>query len=226
MHRDNFTVAAAVGAELQDGAAPSPDHDIFVLTRPNGVEVGCCSPKTAVTFREPGKTVFQLELPLNAPLKDIKATLLSATRLSRRQRDGNGVGEEVVNNRTDGHDARDCTLIIGGKKMLNFYLLGDYLLMKNAMRRTPTILVLWHPLRQGPAKSTAAATRVPRFSLPPADSFAAAVSAPLPIQSLGEGRWGRYLRSRRSVKRQCKGAVRFSGLKRGARCGLGIQPLS
>lgn len=208
---------------------PSPDHDIFVLTRPNSADVGCCLPKTSVTFREPGKTPFQLELPLSSPLQNIKAMLLSATRSSsRRERNRNGLAEEVATCRAAEHDARDCTLIVGGKKMSSSYLLGDYLLTTNPMRRTPTILVLWHPLRQEPSEATTAAvTRLPRLTLAPAGSFAAAASAPLLIESQGEeGRRGRHLRSRRSVQRRCKGAARFSGLKRGARCGLGIQPLS
>lgn len=204
---------------------PSPDHDIFVLTRPHIADVGCYLPKTAVTFREPGKTSFQLELLLSSPLKDIKAMLLSATRSSRRERSGNGVAEEAVaTRRTDERDAGDCTLVVGGKKMSSSYLLGDYLLMKNAIRRTPTILVLWHPLR--PFEASAAVTSFPRSSLTPAVSVAAAVTAPLLIESQGEGCRSRHLRSRRSVKRRCKAAARFSGLKRGARCGLGIQPLS
>lgn len=206
---------------------PSPDHDIFVLTRPHIADVGCCLPKTAVTFREPGKTSFQLELLLSSPLKDIKAMLLSATRPSRRERSGNGVAEEAVaTRRTDERDAGDCTLVVGGKKMSSSYLLGDYLLMKNAIRRTPTILVLWHPLRHEPSEASAAVTSFPRSSLTPAVSVAAAMTAPLLIESQGEGHRSRLLRSRRSVKRRCKAAARFSGLKRGARCGLGIQPLS
>lgn len=222
MQREKYTI----GVELQEGDVPSPDHDIWVLTRPNSAAEGCCLPKTAVTFREPGKTAFQLELPLNSPLKNIKATLLSATRSSRREKNGNGVVEEVA--RTDGRDARDCTLIVGGQKMSNSYLLGDYFLMKSTMRRTPTILVLWHPLRlESTPRATPSEARLPRFGLPPVASFAAATSAPLLIASREEGRIrGRHLRSRRSVKRRCKVAARFSGLKRGARCGLGIRPLS
>ena len=122
---------------------PSPDHDIFVLTRPNSADAGCCLHKTSVTFREPGKASFQLELPLSSPLKTIKAMLFSATRPSRRrQRTPHGVFEEVA--AADEGGARDCTLILGGKKMSSSYLLGDYLLMKSTLRRTPTILSLIH----------------------------------------------------------------------------------
>lgn len=217
------------GDELQDGSLPSPDHDIFVLTRPSSAPAGCCLPKpTTVTFREPGKKTFQLELPLDSPLKNIKATLLSTMESSRQERNGSGAAKEEVA-RADERDSRDCTLLVGGKKMSNSYLLGDYLLMRNTMRRTPTVLVLWHPLRQEPTKATcaaaAAATSPPRVGLPPVSAFAAAASLPLLIELQEEGRGGRQPRSRRSVKRRCKGVTRFSGQKRGARCGLGIKPL-
>lgn len=219
-----------VGAELQDSAEPSPDHDIVVLARPSSDAAGCRLPKTAVIFREPGKVAFQLELPLNASLSNIKAALLSAARSSRReQRNGNGVAEEVARMATaDEHDARDCTLVVGGKKMSNSYLLGDYFLMKSTMGRTPTILVLWHPLRQEPPEATAAATRLLRFSLSPVASLAVAASVYLMVESREAHKCrviNRCLRSRRSVRRRCKGAARFSGLKRGARCGQGVRSL-
>ncbi|CAM9278712.1 unnamed protein product, partial [Pylaiella littoralis] len=75
------------GAELKDIAVPSHDLDIFVLMRPTcsaAAGTGSCIPTTSVTFKEPGKPAFQLELPLDSSLKSVKKALFSATRPSRQ----------------------------------------------------------------------------------------------------------------------------------------------
>ncbi len=221
---------------LEGSAVPSAGHDVFVLTRPSsGVADGGCARARRVMFREPGRTPFQLELPLNASLEDVEAALASASRSSRRQeiRDKEPqLAEEGAG------ESRKCTLIIGGKKMSTSCLLGDYLLMASAAgkrnrtlrtrKRATPILVLWQPLRRetpGQAATGVENSYHPqRPGLRPVVSSVAAASAPRPLGSQDkEAPRGNTWRPRRSVPRRCKSAARFSGLKRGARCGMGIQ---
>jgi len=227
-----------VGAELEDSAVPSAEQDVFVLARPNSgvAAVGGCSPTAAVTFREPGRAPFQLELPLSSSLEDVEAALASASRPSRQQETRN---KEHRLREEGAGESRKCTLIIGGKRMSTSCLLGDYLLMASAVgkrgntalrttrwRATP-ILVLWQPLwRERPsqaANAVANADHPQRPGLRPVVALAAVASAPPPLGSQDEAPRMNTWRARRSVPRRCKGAARFSGLKRGTRCGMGIR---
>lgn len=229
------------GAELEDEAVPSAEYDVFVLTRHNSsaaADGGCC-PTAAVTFREPGKTPFQLQLPLGSSLKDVEAALESASRSPRGQ--ASRTTEHHQPPEKGAGEPRRCTLIIGGKKMSTSFLLGDYLLMASSAavagkkkttllrtrrRREAPILVLWQPLRRGALSqgaTVANACHPQRPSRLPVGSFAAAASAPHPLGSRDEKAWRSAWRPRRSVPRRCKSAARFSGLKRGARCGMGIR---
>lgn len=248
----------SAGAELKDSSVPSHNHDIFVLMRPTSTAAGagCCIPTKSVTFKEPGKPAFQLELPLNSSLKSVKAALASATRSSTREESTDGSEHhhrcqqqqlpKKLTRTDDQHegDARNCTLIVRGKKMSNSCLLGDYFLgmmrksaegtgTLRASGRTAPILVLWHPPRQDESSRAAAAAPAHhprRLNWSPVAGFLAAASTPRLNGSQEErGQSSRWRPSRRSVQRRCKGAIRFSGMNtvnRVARRGLGIRPLS
>ncbi|CAM9409219.1 unnamed protein product [Ectocarpus fasciculatus] len=277
--------AIQYGVDLKDcTAVPSPNHDIFVLTRSNSTAAEGRCPTKLVAFREPGGTAFQLELPLNSSLASVKAKLISATRTPRRKAHETRESphyhyyqlrrkQQLLPKQTaasaDVHDdqdgnTRDCTLIVGGNKMSSSYLLGDYLLkdsVTRACRRKPAttavVLVLWHPRRQeqgGCRRTRAAAARKHcRVRSNPPSAAAATAATPRttgtsPLQrrldalrqacaagrrggerqdrgTMREGP-GRPGEARRSVQRRCKSVARFSGMRRGARCGMGIRPLS
>lgn len=253
---------------------PSPNHDIFVLTRPSSTAAEGRSPTKLVAFQEPGGTAFQLELPLSSSLASVKASLISASRTSRRKAlETRGERphchqvrqkQQDVPKQTatvaDVHDDqgyRDCTLIVGGNKMSNSYLLGDYLLkdsVTRAGRRKPAtaaFLVLWHPPRPEEDDRRAAAAREHFPQRAAAAATPRATSTP-PLQRHldatrpacaagrrgGESQGRRTTResrrresgrpgdARRSVQRRCKTVSRFSGMRRGAGCGMGIRPLS
>ncbi|CAM9278791.1 unnamed protein product [Pylaiella littoralis] len=144
-------------------------------------------------------------------------------------------------------DARDCTLIVRGKKMSNSCLLGDHIMgmmrkcaggtvgtMRTSSGRTAPILVLWHPRSREESRKAAAAAAVTAHHCPrqlswsPVGGFTAAAST-IPNLNGSQQEGGRSSRrrgpSRRSVQRRCKSAARFSGIIRGARR-LGIQSLS
>ncbi|CAM9163475.1 unnamed protein product, partial [Scytosiphon promiscuus] len=285
------------GIELRDSDVPSPDHDIFIVARScASAAVGRCSATTmAVAFREPGKTAFDLDLPVNSSLASVKAALMDACRRSREEQDGQRRGRRCYQPRQrqqrrelstaegalaeirgegseDDHD-HDCTLIIAGTKMSGACLLGDHLIKMSAIRsrsgqttrrRPAPILVLWHPPhrttqqdRQAAVAKTLTAPKIgPRaFAGSPAASGATATTEtgaippgrrvdltlaqggdaiaftrPIPPREGSQENRGcegrRRGLSRRSIQRRCKSVVRFSGLQKGARSGLGIRPLS
>lgn len=259
----------SAGAELKDSAELSHNHDVFVLIRPTNstaVGAGCCTPTTLVTFKEPGAPTFQLELPINSSLKSVKEALASATRPTRREDNTNGsrehhqrcqqrqqhqIPEDTTRMDCDKHeegDARDCTLIVRGKKMSNSCLLGDYFMgvmrkpaagivcaRRANSERMASILVLWHPPRiDEPSRAASMAAAVVtahhhprRVSWSPFAGLAAAAHA-IPTlnrsqEEQAEQNSTRRRPSRRSVQRRCKSALRFSGMSRGVRRGLGIR---
>lgn len=128
----------------------------------------------------------------------------------------------------------DCRLIFRGRTMSDdSFLLGDYLLSA-AGRFTPptsplsfTILVLWrhqcceaHAQSAAENESSTASSNTVRMSSADDDSSLAV----LPTRRSARGNNVRWT-PRRSVQRCARSVVRYSGLARGPRCGLGIQPL-
>ncbi|CAM9950256.1 unnamed protein product [Ectocarpus sp. 12 AP-2014] len=260
------------GVDLKDCTVPSPNHDIFVLTRPDSTAAAGRSPTKLVAFREPGGRIFHLELPLNSSLAGVKASLMSASRAFRRKAQETlgrphqqvrqmqqHVPKQTVAS-ANVHDDQDCTLIVGGNKMSSSCLLGDYLIkdsVTRARRREPAkavVLVLWHPPRQEQDVRRAAAAarkhyprRAAAATTPRATSTCNTRLQRQPDalrQACAAGRRGgepqdrgttressrresgRLGEARRSVQRRCKSVARFSGMRRGARCGMGIRPLS
>lgn len=218
------------GAELDENAVPLPCHDIFVLTRRDA----CASVR--VTFREPGKPSFDLELPLNSSLANVKAALVLA-RL-RQKKIGHSYRCGVPPAASDECHC-NCTLIVRGRIMSSSYLLGDYVVLSGAQqgRRPVSVLVLWREWQQPGEEAKKHLWRCPN---PPAvvqdaiapvwQVFSQSISGTARCcqqvtfarKGLGErGAW----KSRRSVQRHAKSVVEFSGIRRGARCGLGIRPL-
>ncbi|CAM9672118.1 unnamed protein product, partial [Laminaria digitata] len=245
------------GAELDDDKVPNPNHDIFVLTRP------AARAPARVTFREPGKPNFELELPLSSSLACVKAALISAS-MSRQRKPSDDdqcccrptpTGAETPAAVTpaavtpaaatlaarDGRDHDDCTLIVRGKTMSNACLLGDYLSApvaapgsRRGRRRPVFVLILWRRRLQEPSESSISRQHPwQQRTVSPAVArkiTSAFESRAVFVQATGrylggseEGERGRW-RPRRSVQRRSKSVVAFSGLKRGARCGLGVQP--
>lgn len=198
---------------------PSPRHDIFVLTRPTA------SAKARVTFREPGKPNFELELPLSSSLALVKAALVAESASRQTKPSGRSSPTPAAEDVRD----LDCTLIVRGKTVSNACLLGDYISPaavpgSRRRRRPASILVLWRR-RQEPAE---AAKQHPgqRNTASPTARIAAACALVRAGRYLGGSEESVRWRSRRSVQRRSKVVVGFSGLKRGVRCGLGIRPLS
>ena len=115
------------GAELDDDTVPSPNHDIFILTRP------AARAQATITFRQPGRPNFELELPLSSSLAGVKAALVSASTSRPNELNVDQccrptpAAAATPAAAGDGRDLDDCTLIIRGKTMSNACLLGDYL---------------------------------------------------------------------------------------------------
>ncbi|CAN0155164.1 unnamed protein product [Ectocarpus sp. 8 AP-2014] len=138
--------------------------------------------------------------------------------------------------------------------LLGDYLIKDS--VTRVRRRKPAkaaVLVLWHPPRQEQDDRRAAAAarkHYPRRTVAGATPRATSTNTPLQrhLDALRQAcaarlrggepqdrgttcessrrESGRPGEARRSVQRRCKSVARFSGMRRGARCGMGIRPPS
>lgn len=243
------------GVDLKDCTVPSLNHDIFVLTRRNSTAAGGRSPTKLVAFREPGGATFHLKLPLNSSLASVKASLVSFSRTSRRKAHETRERPQSANVHDDqdctlivGGNKISSSCLLGD------YLIKDS--VTRARRRklaTAVVLVLGHPPRQEQDDRRAAAAareHYPRRTAAAATPRATSTNTPLQRhldalrqtcaarrrgdepQDRGQTREssrresGRPGEARRSVQRRCKSVARFSGMRRGARCGMGIRPPS